>query len=130
VSELRDKDAEKLKQKCPMNVFDIEDGLCVVKRPQDCTMCRECIREAPGDTHVQLERVRNHYIFSIETTGALSPEDIFREAVQIFIAKILALKGEMDMLKQRSAPQAREEGAAGPPRAGEGPLQEDAMDLT
>lgn len=42
--------AEKLKAKCPMKVFDIEDsGSIVVARPRDCTMCRECIIERGGD---------------------------------------------------------------------------------
>ena len=34
-------------------------------------------------TVVLLLQVRDHFIFSVETTGALPPEDIFREAVKV-----------------------------------------------
>lgn len=55
------KQAEALVQKCPMNVFDIEDlprkGIrqARVARPRDCTMCRECIREGEWAEKIQLK---------------------------------------------------------------------------
>ena len=43
------KEAEDLKAKCPMDVFDIEDLggslRATAARPRDCTLCRECVRE-------------------------------------------------------------------------------------
>lgn len=73
-------DAAFLKATCPMNVFDIEDGAAVVKRPRQCTMCRECIRHGDWNKRVRLSRMKDHFIFSVETVGALSPADIFRQA--------------------------------------------------
>ncbi|CAG9325246.1 unnamed protein product [Blepharisma stoltei] len=78
--EIAGENAINLKNKCPMGVFDVKKGKAVVKNPRNCTSCRECIRE--DDSMVSLAKVKDHFIFTIETTGALSPRDIFREAIK------------------------------------------------
>ena len=85
-------EAEDLAKRCPMQVFDIEDmggsgkkgggagqKQAVVARPRDCTMCRECVREGPAKERVQLRRVADHFIFSIESVGSLAPERILKD---------------------------------------------------
>ncbi|GMH05831.1 hypothetical protein Nepgr_007671 [Nepenthes gracilis] len=87
LQDVYDEKAEKLVRKCPVNVFDIEDVAngrkAVVARPRACTLCRECIREEGWDQYVALRRKRDHFIFTIESTGALPPEVLFTEAVKI-----------------------------------------------
>lgn len=67
-----------------MGVFDIEElgkkktKRAVVSRPRDCTMCRECIRREGWDRRVALKRVANHFIFTVESTGILPPEEIVK----------------------------------------------------
>lgn len=78
--EIIGQDAIDLKDKCPTGVFDVVRGKAVVKYPRNCTVCRECIRE--DDSMVSLMKVKDHFIFTIESTGALSPRDIFREAIK------------------------------------------------
>ena len=81
-------------------------------RPRDCTLCRECVREGRwpnkvtarrvhfGNTRrgadrgltprrvcarrvqLRLGRMKDHFIFSIESTGALPPQDLFKEALR------------------------------------------------
>ncbi|XP_052476556.1 uncharacterized protein LOC105797435 [Gossypium raimondii] len=80
--------AEELKSKCPVNVFDIEDlgkgrRRATVARPRACTLCRECIRGDDWEKRVALRRVKDHFIFTIDSTGALPPEVLFTEAVKI-----------------------------------------------
>ncbi|XP_065862719.1 uncharacterized protein [Euphorbia lathyris] len=81
--------AEELKKKCPVNVFDIEDigkgkKRATVARQRACTLCRECIRGGEAwEKRVALRRVKDHFIFTIESTGALQPEVLFTEAVKI-----------------------------------------------
>ncbi|XP_057745793.1 uncharacterized protein LOC130963706 [Arachis stenosperma] len=84
--------AIKLQEKCPVGLFDIEDigeGIfakkgATVARPRDCTLCRECIREGKEwKDRISLRRVKDHFIFTIESTGVLSPEVLFTEAVKI-----------------------------------------------
>ena len=78
--------AHELVSKCPMGVFDVEDlgGVvtAVAARPRSCSMCRECIREPEWDDRIKLSRVRDHFIFSIESTGILPPEVLFGEATK------------------------------------------------
>mmetsp|Transcript_25510 Transcript_25510/g.100782 ORF Transcript_25510/g.100782 Transcript_25510/m.100782 type:complete len:177 (+) Transcript_25510:972-1502(+) len=81
-------DAKELKEMCPSNCFDIEEsGKAVVSRPSTCTMCRECIRHGDWGEKVRLSRVRDHFIFSIESTGAIAPEDLFMRALQVLVDK-------------------------------------------
>jgi len=93
-------DAEKLVQMCPKNCFDIEDiqgiSTAVVARPRDCSMCRECIRVrddwAKEKTEkISLERIRNHFIFSIESVGHYSPDQLFSEAINVLEKKFSSL---------------------------------------
>lgn len=79
--------AQALKKLCPANVFDIEDDHAVVARPRDCTMCRECIREKPFSDHVELTRKRDHFIFDVESTGALPADELVTEALSILMDK-------------------------------------------
>eukprot|EP00698_Gefionella_okellyi_P005001 TRINITY_DN14602_c0_g1_i1.p1 TRINITY_DN14602_c0_g1~~TRINITY_DN14602_c0_g1_i1.p1 ORF type:complete len:332 (+),score=67.77 TRINITY_DN14602_c0_g1_i1:25-1020(+) len=92
VEEFRDAEADRIVAKCPMKVFDIEDlpaghRRAVVANPRNCTMCRECIRDAADDQRIKLMRVKDHFIFSIESTGAIHPRDLFRQAIAILIKK-------------------------------------------
>lgn len=100
LKDIEDDDAEELVKKCPVNVFDIEDiakgrKRATVARPRACTLCRECIREPGWEEKVALRRVKDHFIFTIESTGALPPEVLFTEAVQILEDKCERVITEM-----------------------------------
>ena len=75
--------ATELKSMCPLNVFDIEDirgkPTAVAARPRDCTMCRECIRTGDWNEYVELRRTADHFIFKVESVGAIPPQEIVRE---------------------------------------------------
>lgn len=90
--------AAALKAMCPLDVFDIEDmgsgsgssstssdAKAVAARPRDCTMCRECIRTGDWADYIELRRISDHFIFSVETVGCLAPERIVRD-VSTFIS--------------------------------------------
>jgi DNA-directed RNA polymerase I and III subunit RPAC1 len=88
--------ARELVAKCPMGVFDIEDigGVltAVAARPRSCSMCRECIRDPAWDERVKLARVRDHFIFSVESTGIMPPEVLFGEATKARRTPLPALR--------------------------------------
>ncbi|XP_072971070.1 uncharacterized protein [Typha angustifolia] len=91
LKEVKGEDAEELVKKCPVKVFDIEDlgngeKRAVASRPRACTLCRECIRGVNDET-VELRRVLDHFIFTIESAASLSPEVLFTEAVKILEEK-------------------------------------------
>lgn len=99
------KKAEELVEMCPLKVFDIEDmavvdsrgqatttATAVVARPRDCTMCRECIRREGWADRVHLRRVAHHFIFTVESSGCLPPEDIVLEAIRVLREKAQKFK--------------------------------------
>lgn len=98
---VRGDQARRLVELCPARVFDLEElggkaGPGVkVARPRACTMCRECLRPSELEGQVRLQRVRDHFIFSIESTGVYRPEEIFAEALAILRAKASALLAEL-----------------------------------
>ena len=71
---------------CPKNVFDIEDDTAIVARPRDCSACRRCIEEIPEGI-VELAKVKDHFIFSIESSGCILPAEIFARALGILMSK-------------------------------------------
>eukprot|EP01106_Pelomyxa_sp_JSP_P014766 TRINITY_DN481_c0_g1_i2.p1 TRINITY_DN481_c0_g1~~TRINITY_DN481_c0_g1_i2.p1 ORF type:complete len:284 (+),score=57.87 TRINITY_DN481_c0_g1_i2:190-1041(+) len=91
--------ADELAALCPMKVFDVdvESAEAYVKKPRNCTLCRECIR---SDWGVKLGRVRDHFIFTIESTGAMTASDLFSEALDVLMAKCERLKHLRDDKKK------------------------------
>ncbi len=83
---------EQLVAACPKGVFDIEDtGNLVAKHPKKCTMCRECVRQEGWDEAVSLLRVSDHFIFTVESVGMLTPEEIFLRALNVLKTKAVSL---------------------------------------
>ena len=71
---------------CPKNVFDMEDGKAVVKRPRDCSACRRCIEEIPQGI-VELAKVKDCFLFTVESTGCIPAAEIFARALGILKSK-------------------------------------------
>lgn len=76
-----------------MGVFDIEEmggvATAVAARPRACTVCRECVRAPEWAERISLQRVKDHFIFSVESTGAMPPERLVRDALQVLKRKAL-----------------------------------------
>eukprot|EP01004_Peranema_trichophorum_P006088 NODE_4924_length_1094_cov_60.009269_g4376_i0.p1 GENE.NODE_4924_length_1094_cov_60.009269_g4376_i0~~NODE_4924_length_1094_cov_60.009269_g4376_i0.p1 ORF type:complete len:346 (+),score=75.55 NODE_4924_length_1094_cov_60.009269_g4376_i0:51-1088(+) len=89
-------EAQQIKDLCPGNVFDIEDGHLAVKRERNCTMCRECIREGERSELIRLARKKDHFMFSVESTGVYTAKEIVREALVLFQWKCDDLKQVID----------------------------------
>ncbi|CDF35709.1 unnamed protein product [Chondrus crispus] len=95
--------AKRLVNLCPAKVFDIEDDVAVVARPRDCTVCRECIREPEWEERVELTRKRDHFIFSVESTGAMPAPTLVTEALSVLTGKCDLVLAALDAaLKQRT----------------------------
>eukprot|EP00920_Eleutheroschizon_duboscqi_P020060 GHVT01047859.1.p1 GENE.GHVT01047859.1~~GHVT01047859.1.p1 ORF type:complete len:200 (+),score=14.06 GHVT01047859.1:340-939(+) len=80
-------EAQELKELCPMGVFDIEEAgnLPYASFPRNCTTCRACIERFPK--RVIMKKFKDHYIFSIESTGAVSAPRLFKDALAILREK-------------------------------------------
>ena len=90
--------AEWIKERCPGKVFDIEDGVLVAARPEQCTMCRECIRTDRDETNpcpVQLGLAKSRFHFQVESIGVYTCEDIFRRAVTTYAGHLRRLSKDV-----------------------------------
>ena len=67
----------------------------VVKNAMKDTVSRECLRHAEFEGKVKLGRVRDHFIFSVESLGQWESDELFLEAVKTLKIKCLALKNNL-----------------------------------
>ena len=100
---VKGKDAHDLKEICPMNVFGVDkkDNL-TIEDLKSCTMCRECIREDRFNDKIELGKDRNHYIFTIESIGAIAPEKLFSKALAVLKEKVQHYLIYLKSLKEKN----------------------------
>lgn len=97
LSKIKGENAHKFAKCFPKGVVDIikneqgEDEAYIGDARKD-TVSREVLRHPEFKDIVELSRVRNHFIFNIESTGAYKPSTIFLEAVNVMIEKCQAIK--------------------------------------
>ncbi|KAK9468872.1 DNA-directed RNA polymerase [Lipomyces arxii] len=85
--------AVKFKNCFPKGVVEINSkGEAYVADARKDTVSREVLRHAEFENRVKLERQRDHFIFSIESTGAMPPDEIFLKSVQLLKRKCQILR--------------------------------------
>ena len=67
---------------CPKHILRKDGGEVAVLEAEKCDLCKECVKACPIDA-IRVERLRNAFLFMIESTGALTPERIIYEANKI-----------------------------------------------
>ncbi|XP_045184889.1 DNA-directed RNA polymerases I and III subunit RPAC1-like [Mercenaria mercenaria] len=67
-----------------------------VAHPRKDTCSREVFRHDDLKDLVKLTRVRDHFIFSVESTGILPPEVLVSQAIQVLMAKCRDVIRELD----------------------------------
>ncbi|GJJ68338.1 DNA-directed RNA polymerases I and III subunit RPAC1 [Entomortierella parvispora] len=94
--EITGESAVKFQQCFPEGVVDVvvENGVkkAVVVNPRKDTVSREVLRHAEFENKVKLTRVRDHFIFTIESVGSIEPQDLFVQAVQVLVDKCAQVK--------------------------------------
>ncbi|KAI8926940.1 DNA-directed RNA polymerase [Entophlyctis helioformis] len=109
---IKGEDAEKFKRCFPEGTIDVvrnskgEKEVRVVN-PRKDTASREVLRHKEFNDKVRLTRVRDHFIYSIESTGALPPQVLFEESTKVLLTKCLNLK--QALLEMGLAPSAMSE---------------------
>lgn len=76
-------EAEELQKCFPEGVIGIKDGAAYVKDARKDTVSREVLRHERLVNKVKLGRMRNHFMFNVESTGAMPAEEIFFKSVRI-----------------------------------------------
>lgn len=77
----------------PPGVIGInEQGEAYVEDARKDTVSREVLRHEEFEGKVKLGRVRDHFVFNVESAGAMTPEEIFFKSVRILKNKAEYLK--------------------------------------
>ncbi|ORX99899.1 DNA-directed RNA polymerase [Clohesyomyces aquaticus] len=70
----------------------------VVKDPMRDTVSRECLRHPEFKDKVKLGRVRDHFIFRVESTGQWASDELFLESVRLLRVKCERVKRGLEAL--------------------------------
>lgn len=70
----------------------------MVKNPRKDTVSREVLRHPEFQDLVELARIRDHFIFSVESAGQYEPHELVPEAIKIMLAKIKGVEDGLDKL--------------------------------
>jgi DNA-directed RNA polymerase I and III subunit RPAC1 len=70
----------------------------VIKNPRKDTVSREVLRHPEFQDLVELSRIRDHFIYSVESAGQYEPQELVPEAIKIMLAKIKAVEAGLDKL--------------------------------
>jgi len=70
----------------------------VVSNPMKDTVSRECLRHPEFKDKVKLGRVRDHFIFRIESTGQYDSDALFLESVKLLKIKCQRVKKGLDSM--------------------------------
>jgi DNA-directed RNA polymerase I and III subunit RPAC1 len=116
LEDVRGDDAAALQRLCPLGVFDLEDvpagpgarargdgaagRRLRVANPRLCSMCRECTRAPENERRVRLQRRRDHFLFSVESSCSLQPDIIVLRAVSVLRQKCVDLLAELDHIQE------------------------------
>ncbi|KAG5439213.1 hypothetical protein PCANB_001512 [Pneumocystis canis] len=99
-----DDDAEKFALCFPKGVINVvldnqNRKIAKVVNTRNDTVSRECLRHDEFKDKVKLGRVRDHFIFSIESTGIMTSEELFLKSIYVLKEKCLLVKNVLqDML--------------------------------
>ncbi|XP_019727662.1 DNA-directed RNA polymerases I and III subunit RPAC1 isoform X2 [Hippocampus comes] len=92
--------AERLKRCFSQGVIELEDDngskVAKVVNSRLDTCSREILRHDDLKNVVKLGRVRDHFIFSVESTGILPPNVLFTEAIKVLMAKCQRFLNALD----------------------------------
>ncbi|XP_057703414.1 DNA-directed RNA polymerases I and III subunit RPAC1 [Corythoichthys intestinalis] len=92
--------AERLKRCFSQGVIELEEvngsKIAKVVNSRLDTCSREVLRHDDLKNVVKLGRVRDHFIFSVESTGILPPNVLVAEAIKVLMAKCQRLLNELD----------------------------------
>ncbi|NOZ76978.1 MAG: 4Fe-4S dicluster domain-containing protein, partial [Euryarchaeota archaeon] len=76
---------------CPVNILESKGKKVRVTDAQKCILCNACVEICDMDA-ITVRPTKGKYIFTIESFGALEPDEIFRSACSVMEEKTRALE--------------------------------------
>ena len=72
---------------CPKNILLIEGDTIATQNTLDCSLCEACVEVCePGA--ITIDSKKDSFLFKVESTGALSPEEIVEKSAEILKERI------------------------------------------
>ena len=99
-------DAKKFRNCFPRGVIDLVkdddsgEDKAVVADPMKDTVSRECLRHDEFKDKVKLGRVRDHFIFSVESTGQFESDELFLDSVRLLRSKAERFKRHLGQVQE------------------------------
>lgn len=90
---------------CPTQVYEFEERQqkVVLSKPKECVFCDECVTlsetwkvKKDDDPLVVIRAIENRYLFTVETTGALEPDEVVFSALKLMKEKLEYVTREID----------------------------------
>ncbi len=75
----------KIAASCPVNIIEVKGKKLNITQEADCTLCGAC--EETGGQYIQVDADDTGFILMMETTGALSNQEILHQACEILHQK-------------------------------------------
>lgn len=98
------RDAQKFQRCFPKGVIKLDEAdgetRAVVDDPMKDTVSRECLRHDEFKDKVKLGRIRDHFVFSVESTGQFESDELFLDSVRLLKAKAERFKRHLDALEE------------------------------
>ncbi len=79
------KNPEAVASVCPTKVFDVKNNKLVVADELKCILCNACVDASP---EVKVEGSKKDFIFTVESFGQLSPNEMVLKAFDVFDEKL------------------------------------------
>lgn len=85
---------------CPKKVYVKSDGKIEIRDLLACTLCQDCVEACPQDPKaIKAGWEENAFILNLESTGALPPERIVKEAVKMLEGQLKEFEGQIKVKK-------------------------------
>lgn len=89
-------DARRICGVCQPGVYSVDsESRITAKNPRKCTTCRLCIEDPVGGKDIQLMKKKDHFLFTVESSGSMAAPDILVSAFDVIIDKCQAFLEEL-----------------------------------
>jgi len=94
-----DKDGNNIEytKSCPKHVFVFKNKKLKVKKLLECNLCMQCVEVSEGKIKVEPDETK--YLFHVETTCGLKPEEIVLKSIEALTNKLNEFSKDLRKLK-------------------------------
>lgn len=84
---------------CPKNILFLEKDKIKIRNEMECSLCEACVEVCPAKA-IKVVGDPTNIIFTLETTGSLSAEDVFLKSIEVMKEKAIQFINELKELKE------------------------------